>query len=303
MYDFEIKREALLKNLKKNSKPEVVIDSCYEYMKAVTSHLTEMGQQTSADKVVPFVDKDIASKLDAKMLQKIEVVSLTIDMIGEKALYFALLAQIQHVKSQSIKRVESEMQAFKDEGLDPIAAISNKEDGPELLKYFLQQEGIKLFDEHAKSADQYSLLEKFFEFMYKIIGSEYKTYDINSLDQRGNGVLHSLYASSEMIETVVNEFNADINLQNINGETTIMKAIEHGVEDSVKYLLDQGANLTIQDNKGENIMHKLAKQFNESDKEWQFEIVESIKKTGKLEELLAQRDKSGKTPLDHAREN
>ncbi len=106
-----------------------------------------------------------------------------------------------------------------------------------------------------------------------------------------------------MIETVVNEFNADINLQNINGETTIMKAIEHGVEDSVKYLLDQGANLTIQDNKGENIMHKLAKQFNESDKEWQFEIVESIKKTGKLEELLAQRDKSGKTPLDHAREN
>ena len=50
-------------------------------------------------------------------------------------------------------------------------------------------------------------------------------------------------------------------------------------------------------------MHKLAKQFNEGNKEWQLEIVESLKQTGKLEELLAQRDKDGKTPLDYARKN
>ena len=303
MHDFEVQREVLLKKLKQHSNPEVIIDSCYQYMKAVVSYLEESGKQTNADHVVPFVDKDIAHRLNAKMLQKIEEVSFTIDMNGEKALYFALLAQIQHTKSQSIKRVESQMQTFKDEGLDPITAISNETDGPKLLKFFLQQEGIKFFDEHAKSSDQYSLLEKFFEFMYEVFGAEYKTYDINSLDQRGNGVLHSLYTSSEMIETVVDKFNADINLQNSNGETTIMKAVEHGVEDSVKYLLDKGANVTIQDNKGENIMHKLAKQFNENNKEWQLEIVESLKQTGKLEELLAQRDKDGKTPLDYARKN
>ncbi len=126
--------------------------------------------------------------------------------------------------SDRIEEIREKMEVYKGSGLDPIKAISNSEDGLDLLKHFLDTEGIKLFESNVKDSSQYTMLEKLFEFLYNIFGAEYKIYDVNSLDQNGQGVLHSLFASSNMLKEVVDRFGADINIQNKYGETVLMKS-------------------------------------------------------------------------------
>jgi hypothetical protein len=207
------------------------------------------------------------------------------------------------LSDERVDEIRLKMQTFKENGLDPVKAVSNTADGPDLLKYFLDNEGIKLFADNVKDSSQYTLLEKIFEFLYNVFGAEYKVYDINALDQRGQGVLHNLYASSEMVKEVVDKFDADINIKNKYGETVLMKAAEYGRGDSVEYLMSNGANVSITDNKDKNLLHKLAEQFKERDRDGQLKTIELLGESGDLGRLLAQKDKDGKTPLDYAREN
>jgi hypothetical protein len=210
---------------------------------------------------------------------------------------------MEKLSDERIEYVRDKMQTFKDNGLDPVKAISNEADGSDLLKYFLEEDGIKLFADNVKDSSQYNVLEKIFEFLYNIFGSEYKVHDINSLDQRGQGVLHNLYGSSEMVKEVVDRFDANINIQNKYGETVLIKSAEYGMDDSVRYLMSKGADITITDNEGKNLVHKLAEQFKERDKDGQFKIIDLLAETGDLVKLLSQKDNNGKTPLDYARAN
>ncbi len=205
--------------------------------------------------------------------------------------------------SDRIEEIREKMEVYKGSGLDPIKAISNSEDGLDLLKHFLDTEGIKLFESNVKDSSQYTMLEKLFEFLYNIFGAEYKIHDVNSLDQNGQGVLHSLFASSNMLKEVVDRFGADINIQNKYGETVLMKSAEYGRGDSVEYLISEGADVTKTNNKGQNLLHMLAEQFKERDMEGQLQTIDILQMNGDLDKLLSQKDNKVKTPLDYAREN
>ena len=40
------------------------------------------------------------------------------------------------LSDERVEEVSLKMQTFEENGLDPVKAISNAEDGPDLLKYF-----------------------------------------------------------------------------------------------------------------------------------------------------------------------
>lgn len=66
------------------------------------------------------------------------------------------------LSDERVDEIRSKMQTFKENVLDPVKAVSNAEDGPDLLKYFLDNEGIKLFSDNVKDSSQYTVLEKIF---------------------------------------------------------------------------------------------------------------------------------------------
>ena len=103
-------------------------------------------------------------------------------------------------------------------------------------------------------------------------------------------MLHNLYASSEMVKEVIDKFDADINIQNKYGEAVLMKAAEYGRGDSVEYLISKGANVNITDNNGKNLVHKLAEEFKERDKDGQLKTIDLLAQSGDLDKLLSQKD-------------
>jgi ankyrin repeat protein len=161
-----------------------------------------------------------------------------------------------------------------------------------------EQKGAALFQ---KDINNYTLLEYITKIFCDFFQIPYQVYDANNT-AFGAQLLHQIVASPLVLKMAI-EYGADINSRNDRGDTAVMDAAARGYTDSVEYLISQGANLKDINQEGENIMHKLSTSFNERDKDGQLAMIAILEKNGVLGELLNQKNRSGKTPLDIAREN
>ena len=122
-------------------------------------------------------------------------------------------------------------------------------------------------------------------------------YDFsNSLDRSGKGPLDYLYASKPALELAVEHGHIDVNLRNKDGETPIMQAAKGGHVESFEYLMNKGADLTITDKDGKNLLHKLAESRDGLKDADSIKIKNLLIEAGQYEKLVNQPDKDGKTP-------
>ena len=164
----------------------------------------------------------------------------------------------------------------------------------------------KLFDEILKEEHEvifqkggrYSTFEAIWESILKAIqiftGVEYDFS--NSLDRSGKGPLDYLYASKPALELAVEHGHIDVNLRNKDGETPIMQAAKGGHVESFEYLMNKGADLTITDKDGKNLLHKLAESRDGLQDADSIKIKNLLIEAGQYEKLVNQPDKDGKTP-------
>ncbi|WP_339051977.1 ankyrin repeat domain-containing protein [Candidatus Lariskella endosymbiont of Epinotia ramella] len=212
--------------------------------------------------------------------------------------------QMQEDKMQEIENLREQLAVFKMNGANPILTFANSTLDMDILREVFLQEKEQLLAEYNKEYDKYNILEKIFHMLHKLFGSEYKVHNINALDQYGNSVMHYVFGSPEIMDLVVKQCNADINVQNVNGENAVMKAAEYGRKESFEYLMKNGAVIDIVDNAmHQNILHKIAIQFKERDRDGQMYAVNILSKEKGILELLQAKDKDGKTPLNYAQEN
>jgi ankyrin repeat protein len=208
-----------------------------------------------------------------------------------------LMYRLKGITQEEIEEFKMKVESFTEAGISPITALANNEKGADFLAVILAQEGQGILQ---NEKTQYSIVDKIIWVLYKLIGQEYRAYDVNALDQEGQGTLHRLCSSETMLDLAV-QSGADVNLRNRHGETVVMKAAEYGFGQSVRYLADHGADLKEQDVNGNNLMHKLVEEFKDRDKEGQLASIKILEEKGVLHELLNQQNNDGKTPLDIAK--
>ena len=75
----------------------------------------------------------------------------------------------------------------------------------------------------------------------------------NTVDEKdGYSVLHfSVHGNSVLVsENLINNYHLPINKVNVNGQTPLIMGVKNNAADTVKLLIDHGADITIKDNDG-----------------------------------------------------
>lgn len=179
----------------------------------------------------------------------------------------------------------------KKTGDNPLEFLKDK---PKLFAEILKEEHEVIF----QKGGRYSTFEAIWESILKAIqiftGVEYDFS--NSLDRSGKGPLDYLYASKPALELAVEHGSIDVNLRNKDGETAIMQAAKGGHAESFEYLMSKGADLTLTDKDGKNLLHKLAESRDGLQDDDSVKIKKLLVEAGQYEKLADQPDKDGKTP-------
>lgn len=204
-----------------------------------------------------------------------------------------------------LDKMYDKIQIFIRTGINPLLSIANSLDEEEKKNrdpFFrhLKANGelSKLFAWHLKPKESYSWGETILSALYKIFGAEYVVLDPNALDINGKSALHHIFSSKFIIQTLVEEFKADIELRDPQSATPLMRAAEYGFGDTAVYLMQQKANLYALDIDGNNLLHYIAGQFKNRDKAGHLMAIEELKTLGALPALLEQKNKAGLTPLE-----
>jgi ankyrin repeat protein len=181
--------------------------------------------------------------------------------------------------AEEIERIKNKMEGFRGMGVNPLNALSHQqENSTKILKYFLDNKPDAIF-------------------------TGFPNNDPTKLDAQGQSALHYLFGSADMLNLVLDKYPLNIDIKNQDGETALMKAAEYGYDQSAAELFKRGADLKATDNKGQNIAHKIARQFKERDKKGQLSVIDLLRKHNQLKMLWEQKDSSEKTPADYAKEN
>lgn len=174
------------------------------------------------------------------------------------------------------------MRIFQEMGSNPLLALANLPNQDALFDEVMKQPTIfaELFASHIDTKKGWS-----------------------KLDHSGQSPLHYCFASAHIMKTLIEKYHISVDIQNISGETPLMKAAEYGYLAPARYLLDAGAKWNMVDNIGQNLLHKISREFKERDMNGQLGVITALQNiSNALPILLAQQDQEGKTPLDYARD-
>ncbi|XP_059176229.1 ankyrin-1-like [Physella acuta] len=88
--------------------------------------------------------------------------------------------------------------------------------------------------------------------------------NVSLADQEGNACLHVAVElrNQDILELLI-RYNADVNQQNIKGETPLIKACKNGYLDAAQLLLNAGPNVFLVDELGNTALHYIAKNRHE----------------------------------------
>ncbi|XP_071094668.1 ankyrin repeat domain-containing protein 50-like [Haliotis cracherodii] len=77
------------------------------------------------------------------------------------------------------------------------------------------------------------------------------------VDHNGNKILHlaCIGGHVDMVKYVLSQCGVDINSKDKSGKTPLMKAVYHGHRDVFEFLVSKGANMSLVDKVGDNILH------------------------------------------------
>lgn len=81
--------------------------------------------------------------------------------------------------------------------------------------------------------------------------------DVNGKDELGNAPLHLAAGSKELLEILVEEYGADINIKDVQGGSPAFIAASFGNIEGLEYLNSKGADLRQVDKEGNNILYSL----------------------------------------------
>lgn len=84
-------------------------------------------------------------------------------------------------------------------------------------------------------------------------------HSINGKDEFGNVPLLTVAGSKELVEILVEDYRADVNMKNNQGFSAAFLAASLGKLDNIKYLQQNGADLYTKDYEGGNILYGLMK--------------------------------------------
>lgn len=109
--------------------------------------------------------------------------------------------------------------------------------------------------------------------------------DINSANKRGNTplMMACFRNNSRAVERLIK--GADINCQNIDGQSALMTAVKEESIESVQLLVDEGADISLEDNDGSTAI-QLAKQLEYDN------IVKILEDYVELEEMASSRNRT-----------
>lgn len=135
----------------------------------------------------------------------------------------------------------------------------------ELLKFGYGGVGANWFldNEWLHGLTQSTLMSK--DFLPESLGSKPELADV-IVNKRGDNLIHAAAAVGAfgLLQTLVTDFQIDINKRNDYGETALLCACRSGHPNTVKVLLDKGALASIQAVNGESPLHWLISfMFNE----------------------------------------
>lgn len=114
----------------------------------------------------------------------------------------------------------------------------------------------RLKKERTPDADYKAMARHFLRKEGKNLFASYKG-GVNGKDTFGNAPLHLAAGSKEIMEILVEEHQANVNIKDAQGATPAFMTASFGKIEALKYLKEKGADLHARDENGNNILYSL----------------------------------------------
>ncbi|XP_071099255.1 inversin-like [Haliotis cracherodii] len=144
-----------------------------------------------------------------------------------------------------------------------ILHLACQENNVEMVKYVLSQDMVGINDRgHYERTPVMRAAEKGYKEVVELL--VHKGADVTLVDKDGNNILHLACQKTtvEMMKYVLSQDMVGINDRGHYERTPVMRAAEKGYKEVVELLVHKGADVTLVDKDGNNILHLACQKTN-----------------------------------------